>query len=222
MSLKNSIKDGTGTNKEAKVDESGKQKENSLWVNLTGLSQGVVMPVGPSATGTRLLGNDARFSLDGDGAVFEMNVISSPGSPDDYYIKAQAGKDLIITQIILFGLDNGMKLANFYGQNSPLTNGIEISWKSDDNLETLDIIKSTNDVDLFSSIAGFTFRAEAGGDNAKGIREFSPALVIRAENTFGNALGDDDFLRIRIQDDLSNVLSVLAYVRGVSTDPGEL
>lgn len=222
MSIKTSIKDGTGTDKEAKVSESGKVQEKSVWVNLTGLSPGVIVPVGPSASGNRLLGDDARFSLNGDSVTFEMAVNGSPGSPQDFFIKAQDNRDLVITQIIIFGLDNGIKLANFYGQNSALSNGVEISWKSDDVMETLDLLKTTADVDLFSSIAGFTLRIESGGDNAKGIREFSPALLVRAKGTFGVAANDDDYIRIRIQDNISNLTTFLAYVRGVTTPPGEL
>lgn len=217
MSAKVTIKNGqSGLGLEAcvkKVDND----ENALCTNISGITGQVRITTIPAAGGGQ---TDAKLSENGLGVNFDAAVNGTLGSPIDFYFYPFSDYDFVITDIIIAGLDGGIKLNYWLGKNSALSNGCELSIKSDDETTTFDAFKSTMDLSIFSTIAGFELLVEASQDLAKAIRQFIPALVIRKQGTFGVSASDDDYIRWRVQDSHAGVNEVRIEVRGFKVDPG--
>lgn len=121
--------------------------------------------------------------------------------------------DLFITEIKFYGRDNGIQFSNFLGQNGSLTNGILVEIKTDNNLVTLPPIKTTDDFDDVFSFGGSNFDIYfASGDDKFTARFLSSAFPLRRSGTFG--AGNDDFIRITIRDNLTNVSYLQSIVEG--------
>ena len=120
-------------------------------------------------------------------------------------------EDLFIIEIIIQGLDNGVKLQNFLGQNSPLTNGIDFSFKSDDEASTFPTVFSTRDIKRFSTAGGWYLDVESAADDAMAIKELGIlSIPIRAISTFPT---DDDFT-VTLNDNILNVASFKVVIIG--------
>jgi hypothetical protein len=208
------VKDGTGTNTEVKVRESGPQDENSMWVHLSGLTPEVTVPTfgGPIANGE--LFSDTLKNAGSD----DLTVDGS-ATPVNFRIESDPDFDIIINQIVLAGSDGSIKLTNFFGLNSPLTNGIVISFQSDDTDGLFRTIRSTTDYLSFSSGDNNVY-SEQGSAAAFSFRTLNPPLIIRKTGTHGGDAADDDYIQITIQDNLVGLDSLTCNVRGVKVPAG--
>lgn len=122
----------------------------------------------------------------------------------DFLVPIDNDEDIFISQIRCFGGCNGIKFGQHLCKNQDLTNGIEFVIKSDNETTSLPNIVATEDWKNFFSFPfpGNAFRidVQAGGDQF--VATFAPQLsfVVRKSGTFG--VGNDDFIRIRINDNL--------------------
>lgn len=139
----------------------------------------------------------------------------------DFTIAASSTTDLFIEDLIFDGQGNGIKFGQFMSQNTALTNGIEITIKSDDVTTVFPIIKSTEDFkNKWAALSGTgaTFRidVQAGRDEMLAILEFANPFILRAAGSFTT----DDFIRVRIRDNLTSNLQRLNFrAKGFEKEP---
>jgi hypothetical protein len=143
------------------------------------------------------------------------NVMTVDGSvtPVVFTIPSQANFDLFVGEIRFHGRDNGIKFGKFLGLNVELANGIDIDIKTDDTMNILPTIHSTDDFKArHSSVGGFDLDVQAGGDHFLAARTFGERTVpvIRATGTFGT----DDYINITVNDDLTSVSDLYCTVFG--------
>lgn len=139
-----------------------------------------------------------------NGGSADMRVNGSIGSPVDFIIPAASTTDIFIEDLIFDGQANGIKFGQFLAQNGPLTNGVEVTIKSDDVTTVFPIIKSTEDFkNKWASLSGTgdTFRidVQAGRDEMLAIIFFNNPFLLRVAGSFST----DDFIRVRIRDNLT-------------------
>lgn len=147
-------------------------------------------------------------------------AVNGSGTPVDFIIPAQVEKEIFIEDLILDAQDNGIKFGQWLGQNNPLNAGVEITIKSDNIETTFPILKTTEDIKnkwaaLGGDGANFRIDVQAGADEVLGILRFVNPFIIRAQNTFTT----DDFIRVRIQDNLSNISRLNFRAKGFEKEP---
>ena len=217
MSIKNSIKDGQGTNLEACVKETP-PNENSLCVNISGISSQIALTTVPFASGGQV---DMYLTKDGDGSTINASVEGTLGSPIEFRVNSQEGKDLVVTEISVIALDGAIKINNWIGSNGALVNGCVLSMKSNDEFSELGTFYKTLDLAAIASKGGFDLLSEQGGDMVKSIREYTPSIIIRAKDTFGTSASQQDYVSWLVQDSHSGIDEIRIQVRGFLAEPGE-
>ena len=134
----------------------------------------------------------------GDPAQIDMNI--NPAGDQIFTFPMDALDDIFVSEIRFFSLDSGIQFGNFLGRNSALNAGIKIDIKTDNNIVTLPLIKTTEDfADKFAFGGGdnFSLYIQSGAD--KMLASFvTPSFPLRRSGTFG--AGNDDYIRITIQD----------------------
>jgi hypothetical protein len=138
----------------------------------------------------------------------QVNCTSYNATTCDFIVNPDPEKEVQIEYISCFGGGNGLKFGQFLSKGGgPLTNGVEIFVRSQGVEFTFPAMKSTEDwKNLFATQAGTDFRIDiqAGGDQFVG--SFRPRAPLPLEPV-GTVAGGDDFLRVRIQDNLSSGLA---------------
>lgn len=206
-----SIRDGEGTNQEAKVRQTGPLNEKALWVHLADIGPKVSLPIFAGPVG----GSTIYDEFLKNGGSEDMNVDGSTTAVE-FEIAADAEQDLIITRLIWAAQDSQVKMSNFMSANSPLTAGILVEFKSDDKPAQLPLIKTTHRLLAFSS-GDSDVITEASTASVTSYRNFQPALIIRKQ---GSHTGADDFIRCTIQDDLTFVNDLTLQARGFLVESG--
>jgi len=132
-----------------------------------------------------------------------------------YTVPVDNDEDLYISQIRCYGGCSGIKFGQFLCINHALyEDGITIEIKSDNEITELPIIRTTEDFKNYFSFPypGTAFRidVQAGADQM--IATFAPQLsfVIRKGGTYG--VGNDDYIKIKITDDIDSGLSQLECI----------
>jgi len=122
-----------------------------------------------------------------------------------YLVPVDTDEDIFISQIRCFGGCNGIKFSQHLCKNQDLAVGVNFTIRSDNETTTLPNIKATEDWKNFFSFPfpGTAFRIDVQAGNDQFVATFSPQLsfVIRKSGTFG--AGNDDFIKITINDDLT-------------------
>jgi hypothetical protein len=213
--IKTSIIDGNGTGNEAVVAPSGKVLKNALYVNIAGVSPGFSLPTAAGVTGNLY---DELLSLNSLGVTTNMNVNGSVTN-QVFSIAPNDDTDVLVSEIVVFSYGGSVQLSKFFSI-SALSNGCLLEIKADNITTNFRSFKSTNDFDFWSSIGGFTYRSEAGGDNAKAILQFKNSIPIRADGTFGP--GNNDYIKFTIRDNLSAISNLYISIRGVEIEKGLL
>ena len=146
-------------------------------------------------------------------------------TPVDFFILCDSEEDKFINEIRIFAGCNGIKFGQFLCRNQNITNGVEVLYDTDGIDTTLAIIKSTEDFkNKFSfsdagSGAAFRVDIQAGGDEMVASFILPTPAFIGACGSGGVAV-PDDFLRIRIQDNLTSGVSTFeGLVRGFTAEP---
>lgn len=216
MSIKNTIKDGTGSNLEARVLEAVTTKENALCVNISGSTSGAFIQTTSLATGGQA---ELLLSLNGDGVNFNANSDGTLASPVVFTLPGQT-QDLIISEISIIIADGSIKLNNWAGTNGAITNGCLLILKANNLETTFSALKKTTDIAAFSSKGGFDLYSEAAGDMVRGVREFAPHFILRAKDTFGSSASQQDHITWYIRDYQTGITEVRIQVRGFFAVPG--
>lgn len=150
----------------------------------------------PAGVGDRFLVN----ALDGSSPDLRVDGSSTPV---DFTIDADADQDTFVSELRFFGGCNGIKFNQFFCKNQELTNGLEVTLRSDGAEYTFPDLKKTEDFkNKFSigSAANFRLDIQSGGDQFLAVLSFETPFPIRKA---GTVAGGDDFIRIRVQDDLT-------------------
>ena len=150
-----------------------------------------------------------------NGGSTDMNVNGS-GTEVTFTVPAVASFDLIVTAIVIYGYDSGIKMDKFLSINE-LTNGLLIDVKSEDNNFEMLPIKTTQHFDArFAFGPGRSYEiVYAAGQDSLVARYTPPSpFVLRPTGTFGS----DDFCNIVVRDNLSSVnnLKAIAEIVKVS------
>jgi len=156
-------------------------------------------------------------------------LVDGSSTPVDYFVSASATTDVFIQSMIFRLQGNGIKLNNFGAKNSPLTNGVEVEVKSDNIITTFPLLRNTADFKnrwaaLSGTAATWDLAAEPGADEFLAIVAFENPFVLKIQGNFGDVgnpgTGDDDYIRVKVQDDLSSGNSMFDFLsRGFEKEP---
>jgi len=219
MAVTGTIKDGQGTDVEARVSSipAKDQSNNCVYVVIGGVAPGFSLPTQVGITGQRF---EESITLNAAGVTKNANVDGSV-TPQEFKLEPDATFDIIVSSISMFGADGSIKMANFLGINSGLTNGCVLAQKADNNAFTYDTIKTTNDF-IKRGTEPVDFVSQASGDSFKVTIFFEPAIPIRRSGTFGPASGDDDYITFTVNDNLTSVVELEVIVKGNLVEAGTL
>lgn len=166
-------------------------------------------------------------ALEDGGSSADMRVNGSV-TPVDFRVECDPIDDKYINIIRFFGACNGIKLTNFFCKNGTLSNGIEVTIRSEGADLALLPLQSTQDVINKYAIgpAGPTgqFRLDVsqGGDGFTADYQFPQSAIIKKCGT--NGTGTEDFIQFRINDNLTgsqggNLSELEAIITGFKRTP---
>lgn len=137
--------------------------------------------------------------------VYSNLKVNGSVTPVNFTISADPVEVRFITSIVLSGRANGIKFGQFLS-SSTLTNGIQVSFKSNDFSATREPLKTTDDLLDFHAEDpdNFVLYVQSGGDKFTAVLEFGSPLEIRPQGEFSL----DDFVTISVRDNLSNINSI--------------
>lgn len=134
----------------------------------------------------------------------DLRVAGSLGTPMEFFIPADAEKDLFITELRFYAGGNGIQFSNFLSKNGAITNGVEVSIISDEvSLLSLPL-RTTEDFKnkwAFGSGSNFRLDAVSGTDQILAVLLFDNPFPLRKQGTF---LSGDDEIRVLIRDNISS------------------
>lgn len=150
--------------------------------------------------------------------VFPNLLVNGSVTPVEFTISADPTEVKFITKVAFGGRGNGIKFGQFLSKaGSGLTNGILVSYKSNDFMAQREPIKTTGDfLDLHAEDPdNFSIYVQAGGDKFIAVLEFPSPLELRPQGEFGT----DDYLTISIRDDItSGITQLRAIVTGFNRE----
>jgi len=130
--------------------------------------------------------------------------VDGSSTPIDFRLECNDDHQHVITEIRLFGGCSGLKFGQHLCKNAILSNGIEVSIRSGNQLLTLPLITSTEDYkNKFSSAGLFSIDVQSGSDQFLAIWSFAitPFVLYKCGELGVGAT--DDFIQIKIQDNLT-------------------
>ena len=150
----------------------------------------------------------------------DMNVLGTLATPRIFSVPLVPERDIFIQEIRFFGNAGSIKFGKFLNLNTPLTNGVRVEIKSDDQILQSDNIYTTDDFKHEWSFGGL-FQL----DDQPGLADFLASFVfatpfpIRAPGAFDqDGSGIDDYIRIDIQDNLTSVSKFRVLVFGFTKE----
>jgi hypothetical protein len=160
-----------------------------------------------------------RASIGGLDVDFDMTVNGSV-TPVVFDVLAQIDTAIFVQELRFYGQGNGIKFANFLNLNSPLTNGIIIQIKSENIITELLPIRTTEDFkNKFSFPGAGSFRLDvaAGRDDFLATFVFGNPFLLTESGS--NGIGNDDFIKVFINDNLTSVGSLELIAKGFQKEP---
>lgn len=150
-----------------------------------------------------------------NGSSYSMAVDGS-STPVIFEINSIADQDKMVREIRFYGTAAGIKFGQFLSKNNSLTNGIKVEIKSDDELITLDLIKSTEDFQSVFALGqiGFQFFDAAGLDPFLASFKFETPFPLRKSGTFTI----NDYIKVTIQDNISAISKIEFIAFGFKQD----
>jgi len=148
--------------------------------------------------------------------VFPELRVNGSVTPVDFTVSADQTQVKFITSVVFSGRANGIKFGQFLSSSS-LTNGIQITFKSNDFMAEREPIKTTDDLLDFHAEDpdNFAVFIQAGGDKFTAVLEFKSPLELRPQGEFAA----DDYITISIRDNLTSGTSQLrAIVSGFNRE----
>ncbi len=137
-------------------------------------------------------------------------LVNGSGTPVDFMIDPSATKERFFTSLRFEALGNGIQFTNFLSRNNNLTNGIELTIRSNNSEVTFPVIKATEDFASFFSRgpSDFDLFDVSGTDYFRATLSFTAPFQLFKQGTFAT----DDFIRVRIQDDLSSQIVQFQFI----------
>ena len=161
-----------------------------------------------------------KASLDGLGVTFDMAVNGSVVE-QIYRINAKVDRAIFIQNIRFYGQGNGIQFGKFLNLNSTLANGILVEIKSENVITDLFPIKSTedfkNEFSFGSGANGFDVIFASGRDEFLATFDFDNPFLLEESGAHGP--GNDDYIEIRIRDQLSQVGFIGFLAKGFEKEP---
>jgi len=148
--------------------------------------------------------------------VFPELRVNGSVTPVKFTVSAHPTEVRFITSVVISGRANGIKFGQFLASPS-LTNGIQVSFKSNDFSATREPLKTTDDLLDFHAEDpdNFVLFIQSGGDKFTAVLEFGSPLELRPQGEFSL----DDYLTISIRDNLSaGNLQLRAIVSGFNRE----
>ena len=137
---------------------------------------------------------------------------------DNYTIRKDISPALKIEKVI----DVGIKINNWIGSNSSLTDPCILEIKADNDPLVPREFSRTRDLASYSTLGGFDLLSESGGDMVKAMRQYKPLLVLREKGKFGTLPGADDYAVWTVQDTHAGINEVTIELRGFTVEPGSV
>ncbi len=150
--------------------------------------------------------------------LFQNLLVNGSVTPVVFEVPAHATEVRFISKVVFGGRGSGIQFGKFLSQSGTgLTNGILISYKSNDFSGQLEPVKTTDDFVDF--VAGdpdnFALYIQSGGDKFIATLEFNVPLELRPQGEFAS----NDYFRITIRDNLtSGVTSLRAAATGFNRE----
>lgn len=126
-------------------------------------------------------------------------------TPIDFTIPANAGSEKFITSLRFAIGGNGIQFGQFFSKNTGLATGVLVTIRSNNAEFNFPLLRFTEDFkNNFGLGSGFFNLYDVSGtDHADATLSFPAPIQLYRQGTFGS----DDFIRVRIQDDLSSGLT---------------
>lgn len=140
----------------------------------------------------------------------EFMTVDGSGTPVNFFIPASATSERFFTSLRFEALGNGIQFTNFLSKNNSLTNGVMVTLRSNNAEATFPLIRTTEDFGSFFSRGPSDFDVfdVSGTDYFRSTLTFPAPFQIFKQGTFGT----DDFIRVRVQDDLSSGVSQFRFI----------
>ncbi|MDZ4810748.1 MAG: hypothetical protein SGI96_21135 [Bacteroidota bacterium] len=151
----------------------------------------------------------------------DMRVNGSLASPIDFLVPASTTTDIFIQDLIFDAGGNGMKFGKFLSKSSAIVNGVEVQIKSDDIITTFQPIFTNEEFKnkwaaLSGSGAAFRIDVQDGEDELLAILHLDNPFILRVAGSFTT----DDFIRVRIRDNLSSQIARFNFrAKGFEKEP---
>lgn len=133
----------------------------------------------------------------------DLNTDGS-GTPKEFIINADATKNKVIFSLVFEALDNGIKIDNFLGKNSALSNGLVIEIKSQDQIFQFNPITITQEFDsLFSFGTGRSYELLFASGLDSMVARFGPSspFILKPVGTYTT----DDYIKVTVSDNLNSI-----------------
>ena len=161
-----------------------------------------------------------KASLNGDMVTFDMSVNGSV-TEQVFRINAKPDRALFIQNIRFYGQGNGIQFGKFLNKNTSLDNGIFIEIKSENVVTDLLPIQTTedfkNEFSFGSGANGFDVIFASGRDEFLATFDFNNPFLLEEAGAHG--VGNDDFIEIRIRDNISTVGYLGFLAKGFEKEP---
>ena len=140
-------------------------------------------------------------------------LVDGSSTPVNFTVPSVADKDRFVQELRFYGQGNGIKFGQFLSKSGAggLTNGIQVTIKSDDDSLILPIYKTTEDFKnkfAFGDGSNFRIDVQSGKDEFIAIFVFNNPFPIRANGTFST----DDYVEVRIRDNLTSGVAVFEFL----------
>ena len=148
--------------------------------------------------------------------VYNLKVDGSV-TPVNFDILADPTDVKFVSRVIISCRGNGIKYGVFLSQNSALTNGMVVSFKTNDILVTRASLRTTDDIDdkHARNPSNFRLSVQSGGDKYIAVLEFGTPVELRPQGEFTT----DDYLRITVNDNVvTGIIALTGVVEGFNRE----
>lgn len=135
----------------------------------------------------------------------DLRVAGSIGTPLDFTIPSNAGEEKFVTSLRFMAIGNGIQMESFFSR-AAITNGVQVTIRSNDAEFTFPAFKTTHSFisDFCLGEDNFYLFDGSGADLARCTLSFPAPIQLYKQGTFAT----DDFIRVRIRDDLSSGMTL--------------
>lgn len=156
-----------------------------------------------------------------NGASSDLRVNGSV-TPVVFSIPAQTTQ-IFVEAMWFHGQGNGIQFGRFLSQNSPITNGVNVTIKSDNIITVFENLKTTEDFKnkwaaYSTDLSGWDLSPQAGRDELCAMFRFPNPFILKETGAFG--AGNDDYIKVTINDNLTASISAFEFrAKGFEKEP---